>query len=168
MKNKRTKGISLIETLIYVAIFSIFVVALTSFSRSILLARVHNQIVLEVNDQGSRAVKTITQTLRNASQVNSPTITNTAQNLSIATEAPATNPTVFSLIGGTLYITEGSGSPVALTNSKVVMSNLLFFNLSRSGTPNIIKVNFTLTSTTSSSTGDTYSVTFDGSAALRK
>lgn len=168
MKNKRTKGISLIETLIYVAIFSIFVVALASFSRSILSARVHNQIVLEVNDQGSRAMKTITQTLRNASQVNSPTISNTALNLSVVTDIPATNPTVFSLTGGVLYVTEGSASATALTNSKVVMSNLLFSNLSRSGTPNIIKVSFTLTSASSTSSGDTYSITFDGSSALRK
>lgn len=164
-KTNLQKGISLVETIVYVAIFSLFVIGLAQFSTTLSTTRLHTQGVLEVNDQGSQAIKLITQTLRNGSSVNSPTIGNSGASLSVVTNTPATSPTVFSLSGGVLYITEGAGSPVALTNSKVVVSNLTFSNFSRASTPNIIKVSFTITS---ASTRDPYSVNFDGSGALRK
>jgi len=170
MKNFMSpRGFTLIETLIYVAIFGILVTALTSFASALITTRIANQLVFEVNDQGSQAIKILTQTLRNAKQVNSPTIGNTAANLSIVTESPATSPTVFSASGGVLYITEGSDSSVALTNKNVTVSNLLFSNVSHATTPNSIKVSFTLTSTsTKSSIVAPYTATFDGTGTLRK
>jgi Tfp pilus assembly protein FimT len=164
-KNNLQKGISLAETIIYVAIFSIFVIGLAQFSTTLSNTRLHTQGVLEVNDQGSQAIKLITQTLRNGSSINSPTIGNSGSSLSIDTGVGATNPTVFSEIGGVLYINEGGGGNVALTNNKVVVSNLTFSNFSRTSTPNIIKISFTITSTNAR---DPYSVNFDGSGALRK
>lgn len=159
------RGMSLVETLVYVAIFSVFVIGLAGFSNNLGSIRLHNQVMFEVNDQGSHAVKTITQALRSASQVNSPTIGTDGTSLSVVTHSPATSPTVFSESGGVLYVTEGSGSPIALTNNKVVVSNIAFSNLSRPDTPPIIKIRFTLTSV---SAKDPYAVTFDGSGALRK
>lgn len=164
-KTNLQKGISLVETIVYVAIFSIFIIGLAQFSTTLSSTRLHTQGVLEVNDQGSQAIKLITQTLRNASSVNSPTIGNSGSSLSVVTNIPATSPTIFSLSDGVLYITEGVGSPIALTNNKVVVSNLTFSNFSRASTPNIIKISFTITS---ASTRDPYSVNFEGSGALRK
>lgn len=167
IKNKN--GFSLIETIIYVAIFSVFIIALVSFGSSMTASRLHNQTVLEINDQGAKIMKTITQVLRNANNVNSPSISNTASSLSVATGVPATNPTIFSENGGILYVAEGAGGQIALTNNKVIVSNLLFSNFSRPGTPNIIKISFTLTSVASSSSpGGSYSFVFNGSAGLRK
>lgn len=162
---KNSKGISLVETIVYVAIFSIFVIGLAQFSTTLTKTRLHTQGVLEVNDQGSQVIKLITQILRNGSSVNAPTIGNSGSSLSIDTGVSATNPTTFSFSDGTLYITEGAGSPIALTNNKVVVSNLIFSNLSRVSTPNIIKISFTLTNADGR---NPYSVTFDGSGALRK
>jgi Tfp pilus assembly protein PilW len=162
-------GFTLVETIVYVAIFSLFIVGVVSFLSNMSGTRLHNQMILEINDQGAKAMKTITQVLRNGSNVNSPTIGNTAFNLSVVTGVPATSPTVFSESSGVLYMQEGSGSLVALTNNKVVVSNLLFSNFSRPDTPNIIKISFKLTSinATSSPSGQ-YSFTFNGSGALRK
>lgn len=159
------RGISLIETIVYIAIFSIFVIGIAQFSTTLTTTRLRTQGVLEVNDQGSQIIKLITQTLRNGNSVNIPTIGSSGSNLSINTGVPATNPTVFSESGGVLYITEGTDSPAALTNNKVVISNLAFSNFSRANTPNIIKVSFTITS---ASTRNPYSVNFNGSGALRK
>ena len=166
---KNRKGFSLVETIIYVAIFSIFIAGTASFLNTMTSSRLNNQMVLEINDQGSSVMKTMTQSIRNANQVNSPTITNTALNLSLVTSLASTSPTVFSQGGGVLYMSEGAGSPVALTNNKVVVSDLTFSNLSRPDTPNIIKISFNLTSTnaTSSSSGQ-YSFVFNGSGALRR
>lgn len=163
------KGFSLVETIIYVVIFSMFVTGAASFLNTISASRLNSQMVLEINDQGSKAMKTMTQSLRNASQVNSPTISNTASNLSLVTGVASTTPTVFSLSGGVLYVTEGGGGDMALTNNKVVVSDLLFSNLSRPSTSNIIKISFKLTSiNATSSLGGQYSFTFNGSGGLRK
>jgi Tfp pilus assembly protein PilW len=163
------KGFSLVETIIYVAIFSIFIAGTASFMSGISASRLNNQMVLEINDQGSKAMKMITQSIRDASQVNSPTIGNTALNLSLATPFSTTSPTVFSESGGVLYITEGSGSAVALTNNKVIVSDLLFSNMSRPSTTNIIKISFKLTSVNAStSPSGQYSFTFNGSGGLRR
>lgn len=147
------------------AIFSVFVIGLAQFSTTLSSSRLHAQSVLEVNDQGSQAIKLITQTLRNGSSVNSPTIGNSDNELHIDTGVPSTNPTVFSLSDGVLYVSEDGDTPIALTNNKVVVSNLSFSNFSRTSTPNIIKVSFTITS---ASTRDPYTVNFSGSGALRK
>lgn len=162
-------GFTLVETIVYVAIFSMFIIGVVSFLSSLSSSRLHNQMVLEINDQGSKAMKTITQVLRDGSNVNSPTIGNTASNLSVVTGVVETSPTVFSENAGVLYMQEASGSSVALTNNKVILSNLTFSNLSRPDTPNIIKISFNLKSTagTSSPSGQ-YSFTFNGSGALRK
>jgi Tfp pilus assembly protein PilW len=163
------KGISLVETLIYISIFSIFILSVTTFMSSLSSSRLHNQIVLEVNDQGARVMKTITQTLRNASQVNSPTIGNTALNLNLVTYTSIKNPTIFSENNGVIYMKEGSGAEIALTNNKVIASDLIFSNLSRPSTPNIIKISFKLSSiSTTTSPGGAYSFTFFGSGGLRK
>lgn len=142
---------------------------MASFSNSLTASRLRHQMILEVNDQGFSVIKTITQTIRDGNQINSPTIYNSANNLSIATQQSATNPTVFSENNGVLYITEGSNAPIALTNSKVTASNLLFSNLSLPSTPDIIKISFTLkSSSTSVIVSDAYSLNFSGSANLRK
>lgn len=163
------KGFSLAETIVYVAIFSVFVIGLMNFSASLINARLHSQRVLEVNDQGSRAIRMITQTLRGATGVNSPPVGASGGILNLVTETPATSPTVFSASGGVLFITEGAAAPVELTNNKVVVSDLVFTNSSHPGTPNIVQVSFVLTSAAvSAGAGGPYTVRFDGSGALRK
>ncbi len=164
-KNNLQKGISLIETIVYVVIFSIFMIGLSQFSTTLSSVRLHTQGVLEVNNQGSQVMRLITQTLRSAHFVNTPIIGTNGNSLSIDTGVPATTPTVFSESGGVLYITEGAGLPVALTNNKVLVSNLNFSNLSRVSTPSIVKIDFTLTS---ASVRDPYTLNFSGSGALRK
>ncbi|MFA6354852.1 MAG: type II secretion system protein [Candidatus Paceibacterota bacterium] len=171
MKNnfKNKKGFTLVEILIYVVIFSILVTAMVSFGSSMTSARLKNQMTLEVNDQGAKVMKIIVDAIQNAHSVNSPTIASSASSLSVVTEIPSTSPTVFYESSGILYTTEGGMQPIALTNNKVVVSNLLFSNFSHPDTPDIIKVSFTLgNNTEGNSLGGMYSFSFNGSASLRK
>jgi len=163
-QKKKNGGFTLVETLLYVAIFGVMVVAFVTFSKSLVTNRMQSQRLFEVNDQGAAALKTILQTLRNANLVNSPTAGNTGSSLSVATISSGTNPTVFSLVSGVLNMQEGSGGLVPLTNSQVVASDLVVTNLSRSGTVNAVKVSFKLTSVSNSN----YFVIFQGSGGPRK
>lgn len=141
------------------------VTSFAQFSSSLTSTRLHSQSVLEVNDQGASAMQTITRTLRTAASVNAPSMGVTAGTANVVTTTPGANPTVFSVSNGVLYITEGAGQPVALTNNKVVVSGLTFSNYSRSSAPTILTVRFTLAS---ASTKYPYTLNFEGSGALRK
>lgn len=163
---KLVSGFTLVETIIYVAIFSMLIGAIFSFVGTLQISRTHNQLILEVNDQGSRISRIISSTIHSASSINSPTASSTATILSLVMASSTINPTVFSVGGdGVLYITEGAENAVALTNNKVSIDNLLFENYSKPVTPGVIRFSFIIKNT-ASSTKDFYSNNFYGSGAI--
>lgn len=130
--------------MLYVAIVGSLLIAVSSFMALSLDARVKNQTIAEIDQQGAAATDYIAQTLRNASAITSPTSGGSGASLTITVPTPSLSPTVFSVTGGVLYVTEGANPAAALTNSKVSVSNLTFKNLTRSGTSGIVQVSFTL------------------------
>ncbi len=160
-KKQKNRGFTLTETVIYVAIFSIFVLGIASFSSNMTKARLSSQIILEVNNQGNQIINLITQTIRNSTEVTSPALGMTGSSLSV-------NSVTFSETGGVLFITEGSEDPLALTNNKVIISNLIFSNLSQPSSPETVQIRFTLGNVDSVRQEDIYSSNFYGSASLRK
>jgi hypothetical protein len=63
---------------------------------------------------------------------------------------------------------EGSGSAIALTNSKVGVSNVSFKNLSRPGTPGLVQISFTVSRLSPNAKNEySYQKTFTTTAALR-
>jgi hypothetical protein len=68
-----------------------------------------------------------------------------------------------------MQIKEGTGATVPLTNSKVTVSGLSFKNLTRSGTPGIVQVSFTISRVNTAGRNHyDYQKTFTSSAALRQ
>ena len=161
MKNYQ-KGFTLIELLLYIAIASIIVFTTASMLRFTLESRTKNQTIAEVEQEGAQVMQLITQTVRNATAISSPTIGASGASLSVDT-------TVFDLSGGAIRIKEGAGAAVNLTSSKITVSSLNFQNLSRVSTPNIVRVSFTVTYTNSSGRNEyDFTKSFYGSAGLRK
>lgn len=165
-KNKN-KGFSLIETIIYVAMFAVFVGSLMTFSNMLTNTRINNQISQEVNNQGNFAVRIITQSIRNATAINTPSSGATGSTLSLATIDVNKDPTIFSIVDGVLYITESSLSPVALTNDKVIISDLVFSNLSKTSTSGSMQVRFKVSSNISNSNNYVKVVDFYGSGTIK-
>jgi type II secretory pathway pseudopilin PulG len=70
--------------------------------------------------------------------------------------------------GTILQVKEGAPAAVYLTNDKVEISDLTFKNLTRSGTPGVVQVSFTVSRTNPSNRNEyDYQKTFTSSAALR-
>jgi len=156
-----SKGFTLIELLLYIGIVGAVVLSAVGFLSLVMQSRVKNQTIAEVEQQGIQVMQIITQTSRNAGSINSPTQGQTAYSLSV-------DSTVFDLLAGTVRITQGIGSPVSLTNSQVIASDLTFENLSRTGTAGTIRIQFTLTRVNPAGGSEhNYSKTFYGSATLR-
>lgn len=164
--DNQQKGFSLIETLIYVVIFTMFVSALTSFTGTMNSARLHTQTQLEVGYQGSQAIRTITHTIRNANTIDSPAMSISSPSLTVVSILTGT--TTFSETDGVLYITENANPPIALTNNQVEVTDLVFSNFSTTSTPGVIQVSFTLSNSASSTrASEQYSADFYGTAAIR-
>ena len=167
-KQKNQQGFSMIEMIIYIAIFSVLVGALVDFSLNINNSRLHAQMMLEVKDQGADLMRTLTTSIKNATAINTPGAGVSSGVLSLNTSSPSTTPTIFSENGEALFITEGASSAVALTNNKVKITNLTFTNVSKAGTPGIIEIRFTISNTALKTlTSEQYSVDFYGSSAVR-
>lgn len=162
-------GFTLIELLLYISISSVLLLALSLFLSMLLESRVKTQTLAEVDQQGVQVMQMIMQAVRNADTINAPTLGVGATSLSINTVTPALNPTTFDLSGGVIRVTEGLGSAVALTNARVVASDLTVTNLSRASTPGIVRVQFTLTYVNNTGRPEyDYTKTFYASASLRQ
>lgn len=142
---RRQAGFTLIELLLYVSIVGAMVLSVSAFLPLFMQARVKNQTISEVEQQGIQVMQIVTQTVRNATVINSPTQGLSTTSLSVNVVDSAKSPTVFDQSGGVIRIKEGSGSQVSLTNSRVVASNITIKNLSRTGTHGAVQISFTLT-----------------------
>ncbi len=145
MKLQTNRGFTLIELLLYVSIIGAMILSVSSLLPLLMQSRVKNQTIAEVEQQGAQVMQVVTQTVRNAATLNSPTQGLSASSLSINVVDSAKSPTIFDLSGGVIRMQEGAGSPVSLTNSHVVASGLTLQNLSRTGTKGTIKIQFTIT-----------------------
>ncbi len=162
------RGFTLIELLLYVGV-SFFLLLIISFFLSMLLeARIKNQTIAEVEQQGLYVMQMIAQTTRNSETIILPSQGASASSLTLDVVNDINDPTVFNLSNGIAQITEGAGTVVALTNSRVIVSALNFQNLSRSSTPGTIRISFTLTHINPENRNEyNFNKTFIGSASLR-
>jgi Tfp pilus assembly protein PilW len=164
----RNRGFTLVEFLLYLAISSSVLLLAATFLGATLEAGVKNQTIAEVEQQGLLAMETMTRTIRNASSITAPTPGTSGATLTLVVPAVGDSPTVFTSSGDALFMEKGAAPPVALTNSYVVASALVFENLSSVGSPGSIRVSFTLTRTNVSGRFEyVYSKTFIGTASLR-
>jgi len=133
----RQKGYTLIELLLYVAIMGALLTTVTYFFGTVASARVKDQTILEVNDQGMVLMNYMTQTIRNATSITAPAVGATGPSLTLAVPTSSLSPTVFSAVAL-------PGASVPLTNDKVQVDSLTFKNLSRPSTPGSIQISFVL------------------------
>ena len=163
------RGFTLIELLLYVSISALLLLAISVFLSTLVESRIKNQIIAEVDQQGVQVMQQITQALRNADAVNSPTLGTSAGALSLNSIIAGNNPTIFDLASGVIRITEGAGAAVPLTNARITISALQFTNLSRANTPDTIQITFTVSAVNPSGRSEySYQQTFTGSATLRQ
>lgn len=165
---KHTAGLTLVELLLYVSLSSIILLTTIFFLGSLLDARIKNQTITEVEQQGMQIVHIMTQALRNAENVGSPAQGASAAALTLDVIPVLADPTIFDVQSGVIRIQEGTAAPIPLTNGRITASALTFQNLSRTGTPGTIRIQFTLSHKNPSGKNEySYAKTFTASATLR-
>lgn len=165
---KATKGFTLIEILLYISISAVILLSISVFFSMLLQSRIKNQTIAEVEQQGLAVMQLITQTARNAEAITLPTQGASASSLTLDVVEVANDPIIFDIASGVIRITEGAGSALPLTNFRVTASTLTFQNLSRTGTPGAIRIQFILTHINPEGRNEyNFSKIFYGSASLR-
>lgn len=94
------KGYTLIELLLYVSIIGSLLTAVSMYFGTSTEARVKNQSIAEVNQQGALAMEHIVRTVRGADSITSPAAGVISNTLTLAVPTGALSPTIFSLNDG--------------------------------------------------------------------
>ncbi|MFC1598317.1 type II secretion system protein J [Patescibacteria group bacterium] len=143
-------GFTLIEILLYVSIASILMLVISAFLAMLLQSRVENQVRAEVDGQAQQVMQEVGLAIRNAEDITSPTAGNSGSTLVLDVYAVADDPTTYTLSSGQIQVTEGAGSAIDLTSTRVSVSALTFTNITKAGTPGTVRVEFTITYNSSS------------------
>lgn len=162
-------GFTLLELLLYTSLVSVMLLIVSVFLSFLLESRVKNQTIAEVEQQGLQVMEAISQIVRNSEAINAPAQSTSAPSLSLDVITAGNDPTVFDVASGVIRITEGAGTPIALTNTRVIASDVLFQNLTLAGTPGTVRIQFILTHANPGGRNEySFSKTFTGSATLRQ
>jgi prepilin-type N-terminal cleavage/methylation domain-containing protein len=141
----QNNGFSLVEVLVAIAIFSLLSLTATTLLISIQRSQQKSVAISVVETEANFALYQITQSIRNASGVTSPIPLATSTSLTLALAAlPAENPTKLSLSTTTIVQVKGVSAAASLTGASVKVTNLVFKNLTVTGTKGSVQVVMTI------------------------
>lgn len=162
------RGFTLIEILLGIALMGIIILVLTGLLFLLFQAQVKHQVISEVEYQGAFIIKKITQTIHNADSISSPLPGTQGSSLSLAMISASKNPTIFDLSNSHIRITEGTGSAISLSSSRVHITNFQITHLSQSQTPGSLRIQYTISADNPANLQEySYEKTFYATASLR-
>lgn len=138
------KGFTLIETVIYLALFAILVAGFFTAAYAILESqnRVREKVIAD--GEANFVMGKITWALEGGISIIDPSLGNTSTKLVVSkTSLPGgESPLTFNLLIGAILLSRGGGVGIPLTNSAVPISNLSFSYLSDVGGEKYVLVKF--------------------------
>lgn len=142
----KKKGFTLIELILYIAIASMIMVGITTFSINIIFTSEKSEIRQEVQQNAIFAMQKMMQEIRESNDLNIGTSTfgSSPGVLSLSRNNGAEDPTVLNVSNGSLQISRGATGPFDLISNNIEVTNLIFTNLSFGGRTTIIKIELTL------------------------
>jgi len=144
LKIMENQGFTLIEFLIYVGIVATILIVTSGFLWNIIFGNIKETSYQEVQQNARFTITKISQEIKKAIGINSPPAAGSANSLSLAMADVSLNPTIFDVVDGKLRITQGTKGPYELTSDQVIVSNLLFTNLSYENTPGTVRIEMTI------------------------
>ncbi|MFH1451450.1 MAG: prepilin-type N-terminal cleavage/methylation domain-containing protein [bacterium] len=159
------KGFTLIETLIYIAIIGMIVSSFVIFVLSISASRTKTYAVQEVQANSRFALDLLSQRIKSAQGIISPTPGNSA---SILILDMADADLTFNVTAGVLSATEGLADSIPITSSEVDVSSLIFTNLTAAEERENIRIEMTVNYQENNSKEYDYSQSFQTAVSLRR
>ena len=160
------KGLTLIETLLYVAIMGMMIQGFIIFTLSISGTNSKAYVIQEVQANTRMALDVISQKIRAADDIITPSDGNATSTLVL--DMPGLEPDLtFNVVDGVLGIIEGTASSTPITSNKVNVSNLIYTNLA-TGEKDNVKIEITTIYKIGESKEFGHSQTLQTSVGLRK
>jgi prepilin-type N-terminal cleavage/methylation domain-containing protein len=163
---RKRRGFTFIELILYLAIVSIVLGALVPFAFTVIGSGVKSSTQQEVFSSARFISERIKYEIRNATGINSVSATS----LSLATATGSTNPTVIDLSGGNIRIKQGVSTAVNLNSANTTVPSLSFVNFtSGDNKTKHVQFTFTLNANFNSTVRQEYqeTMTVEGSAEVR-
>jgi len=152
MRPLRRKGFTLIELLIFAGVFAFVVVAFITILITVLNVQSKEGSQAEVNSQSQYVLQTVQYYVERASLIDMPLETPTTT-LKLYLGINAQDPTYMTVQNGMLYVQQtATGTPVALTSSRVVLSNMTFTRHANPPGHDVVSVAFTISYSTTNPT----------------
>ena len=163
MKNSKQSGYSLIELVVYIAIFAFFAITMTRSLLTVMRTYASAKTYRTLQTNGELIMERISREIRDATIITSATydINPGALALSGVDSNNAVRTASFTISGDTIQIND-NGTVGTLSTSDVDVSNLIFRRMITS-VGNVIKVELNLTTTR----GNIASATFYNTIAIR-
>ncbi len=144
---KKHEAFTLLEFMLYAGIVTVLLFATTEVVLSLLDGKAKIEAIQEVNQNERLVMRIMSQAIRDAYEVTTPSRGTTSTSLVLQTSTTATNPTVFTVTDQGLSMKEGSAATTTLTSSGVMVAFLEFRNLAATSSPSNIRINLSVSST---------------------
>ncbi len=165
-KKNKNSGFSLMSTVVYIAIISSVMTSFVFFVLAISDTRNKNYAVQEVQSNARIILNFISQNIRLADDVITPSESNSSNSLEL--DMPDTGDNmIFSLNNGVLEVTEGGEPPVAISSSRVNIMNLNFTNLAEINYKDNIKIDMDIKYNSFGSKSYAYRENYNTSVSVR-
>ena len=141
-----TKGNTLVELIIYLAIISVFFTSMIGFTVSVVQSGQKARTMHEVSQNGRFIMEKIAREIKSANDVNFTTSSFGVNPgvLSLVNNTGSLDPTVFDVVGGVVRIQQGAGAPMNISSDLVNVTSIVFTDLSVPGRTTNIKIDLTL------------------------
>ena len=130
MKIKQQQGVTLIETLVYLALVSGILLVATSFAWNIINSRTKAFTIQEVEQNGRFITQKIAGVIKEANLIVFPLTGDTANNLDLEMDDGGTETISINLNGNDLEWQEDGGPTILLNSNQVKITSMEFVNLS--------------------------------------
>ncbi len=150
MKHYKNKGFSLIELLLYMGLFSIFLITLTQIFSSALELKLESESTSTVQQDSRYILERLSYDINRADSITTPaTIGTQGQLLSLVISGQTYS---YTLSGNNFTLTNPSGT-FQLNGFNTRVTNLSFLRVGNSGGKNSVRITYTINSLTNQKKG---------------
>ena len=130
--NTHQRGFTLIEVVIYIALFSILIGGVVVSAYTILESNGRSQTERGLVQEGNFLLDKINWIMLDCQTINYPLPNTSSTNISIDTWASTTNPYIIETIGNNITIQKGTSTPQVLNNPDYSIENTKFIHIQKS------------------------------------
>src|SRR3989338_2893396 len=143
-----SRGFSLIEIVLYIAMVGVVLVVAAMFATDFFSSNAKVQALEEASRNARYAADRIAAEVRSAATINQGASVFGANpgTLSIGSSVPLNDPTVFTVSGGALMVSQGGAPAEPITSGRVSITDLTFEDLTVFGRTRLVRIRVTAAS----------------------